>query len=244
VVTRSAGDADTVIKRLIEVGATTIHVPVVATADPLSTDEVTSAATRVGAAVYSWIVFSSAHGVERFGATLDAQSVTIPATTKVAAVGPATASALSSRGVTVDLVPDVHTGAELADALGAGTGRVLLPRPEVAPGDVLDALSARGWSPEGVIAYRTVAGSPDPSAVERVRAGDFDVLTFTSGSTVRFFTELVSSPEVFDWDRAHVACIGPSTAGVARSMGFPVDVVAEPHTVEGLVSAVLTVVGR
>ena len=36
---------------------------------------------------------------------------------------------------------------------------------------------------------------------------------------------------------ATVACIGPVTAEVARAHGLAVDVVADPHTIDGLVDA-------
>jgi uroporphyrinogen-III synthase len=41
-----------------------------------------------------------------------------------------------------------------------------------------------------------------------------------------------------------VACIGPVTAEAARSHGLPVTVEADPHTVDGLVQAVVEALGR
>ncbi|MGH2740475.1 MAG: uroporphyrinogen-III synthase, partial [Actinomycetota bacterium] len=38
-------------------------------------------------------------------------------------------------------------------------------------------------------------------------------------------------------DGPRVACIGPVTADAARVAGLPVHRVAEPHTIEGLVTA-------
>jgi uroporphyrinogen-III synthase len=41
-----------------------------------------------------------------------------------------------------------------------------------------------------------------------------------------------------------VACIGPVTAQTARDCGLAVDVVAEEHTIEGLIAAVRRRLGR
>lgn len=242
VVTRSVADAPVLIERLQSEGLATIHVPVIDVAPSEPTPEIDAAIDRLSAGVYEWVVFASVNGFESFGRILEARDAVIPNATKVAAVGPATAASLGRHDVRVDLVPDVHSGSELAAALGNGTGRVLLPRPADAPGAVLDALNEKGWTPDEVVTYRTIAGTPDPDAVAEVRNGAFDVLTFTSGSTVKFFERLVAAPEVVATKQ--VVCIGPSTASVARELGFDVDRIAEPHTVEGLVAAVLAVVGR
>ncbi|HET7482626.1 MAG TPA: uroporphyrinogen-III synthase [Actinomycetota bacterium] len=244
VVTRSSDDAEPLLAALREAGMIPVHLPVIATAAADPTPDVDRTISSLAAGAYSWIVFSSANGVKWFGAALERSGVSIPDGTKVAAVGTATAASLTQRGIRVALVPDVHTGTDLAHALGPGAGRVLLPRPEQAPDAVLEALAVQGWVPDEVVVYRTVAGAPDPAAVEQVRHGAFDVLTFTSGSTVRFFAELVARPEALELGDRKVVCIGPSTAEVARGAGFPVDAIARPHTVGGLVEAIATVVGR
>ncbi|MBW3594983.1 MAG: uroporphyrinogen-III synthase, partial [Actinobacteria bacterium] len=106
----------------------------------------------------------------------------------------------------------------------------------------VDELSAQGWEPKEVPLYRTVSGNPPAESVDRVRSGDFDILTFTSGSTVRFFLEIVGHVAIEEAQR--VVVIGPSTAAVAEELGLKVDAVADPHTTEGVVDAVVSLVGR
>ena len=60
-----------------------------------------------------------------------------------------------------------------------------------------------------------------------------DLLTFTSGSTVRNFAGAVGQP----LPQTPTICIGPATAETARDIGFNVVGVADPHTIEGLVEA-------
>ena len=64
-------------------------------------------------------------------------------------------------------------------------------------------------------------------------------MTFTSSSTVRFFTE--SGGRVPDG--ARVVSIGPVTSATARELGLTVHVEAERHDIDGLVDALLADAG-
>jgi len=231
---------------LVERGADVIRLPTIAIEFP---DELLDAATdpvwRLRSGTYDWVVFSSRPGVTALLSALERAGVgpEVFDGVKVATVGSATSRAFADiAGRGPDVVPANFTARDVAAALGEGPGRVLLPRPEAAPRSILDDLAARGWDPQELPLYRTVQGAPPPHAVERVRRRDFDVLTFTSGSTVRFFVEIVG-PIPFD-DHHRVVVIGPATESVARATGLRVDAVADPHTTEGVVDAVERVVGR
>ncbi|MBA2425535.1 MAG: uroporphyrinogen-III synthase, partial [Actinobacteria bacterium] len=75
----------------------------------------------------------------------------------------------------------------------AEPGRVLLPRAAEKPPDMRAVLTGAGWSVDQVTVYRTVPAGEGPAA-PAVRAGDFDVVTFTSGSAARAFVGLVGKP--------------------------------------------------
>jgi uroporphyrinogen-III synthase len=193
---------------------------------------------------YEWIAFLSVNAAQQVVARLDqlALDVEIMGRARVVAVGGATAEALSSSGVAVDLVPDEFTAAGVATAIGPGTGRVLVPRAAEVPAAALDPLRSEGWGVDEVVAYRTeIAG--DEGETEAVRRGGFDVATFTSGSTARGFAAIIGvaraglSPG--DPGTRKVACIGPVTAKVAVDLGFRVDAIASEHSAEGLVQAVV-----
>ena len=70
--------------------------------------------------------------------------------------------------------------------------------------------------------------------LEVVESGMVDWLTFTAGSTVRGFVELVG-PQT---GGASVAAISPITAAAITGAGLPVHAVAETHTSAGLVQAI------
>jgi uncharacterized protein (DUF952 family) len=155
----------------------------------------------------------------------------------IAAVGPATAAALLEAGFHVHLVADPYTTDALASQFPAGRGRVLLPRADIAPPGMEEALAAKGWSPVRVIAYRTGTSATLPDGVERaLDARSVDAVAFTSASTVRGFASLTGARPV-------AVVIGPVTARAAREEGFTVAAVADPHTMEGLAAAISVALG-
>ncbi|MEJ2678575.1 MAG: uroporphyrinogen-III synthase, partial [Gemmatimonadota bacterium] len=155
---------------------------------------------------------------------------------RIACVGTSTAAAVEARGGRVSLVPEKHVGEGLLAAMvatGAVNGaRILLPRAAEAREVLPDGLRAEGARVDDVAAYRTVPDTEGAAAMRaRLAAGDIDMLTFTSSSSVRNFVEAVGA----DIGAAQVAVIGPVTGDTARELGLGVVVEAEPHTLEGLV---------
>jgi len=72
-----------------------------------------------------------------------------------------------------------------------------------------------------------------------VRAGAFDVITFTSSSTVTNTAEVVGAwPDPMPM----VISIGPATSETARGTGLTVHTEADPHTIEGVIAAVIDAV--
>jgi uroporphyrinogen III methyltransferase/synthase len=246
VVTRSASQAPKLSVSLADRGAVVLHVPTISILDPASWGDLDHAIQLLVEGYYKWVLFTSANTVERFFKRVIATHHDARAfgRTKVAAVGTATADALRSRGIQPDLMPPKFTAEELVHAIGHGTGGVLIPRAANAPNSIVPQLRTAGWTPEEVVAYRNVAPREPSSGLESVRAGDFDVVTFTSASTARNFVKLAGPPSDLglspkDEPARLVACIGPVTAAEAEKRGLRVDVVAAEHTVEGLVAAIV-----
>lgn len=169
---------------------------------------------------YSWLVFTSVNTVERF-APLERSAVAPP----VAAIGPATATAARAAGFDVQIVPPAYVAESLVEVFPEGSGRVLLPRAQVARDVLPNGLRDKGWTVDVITAYKTVRN-------ETVTAqARLDAVTFTASSTVEAFVESgIAVPPI-------VACIGPIAAETAREAGMRVDVVASEHTMDGLVSA-------
>jgi uroporphyrinogen III methyltransferase / synthase len=232
VVTRAREQASELVERLRGLGAETVEVPAIVVG-PASDggDALRDAARRVR--TFDWVVFTSANAVDRFCAELpDARAF---GGTSVAAIGPGTAEALARFGVRADLVPERSIAEALAEAFPAGSGRVLLPQAAVARDVLPDALGAKGWRVEVVEAYRTRPADPSPTVLGE--AGKADAITFTSSSTVTNYLRAAGLDAV----PPLVACIGPVTAETARAAGLGVDVVADEHTVDGLIRALIGV---
>lgn len=243
VVTRPRGQARSLGDGLRALGSSVLYLPTVAIAEPALYTELDDAVARFTRGFYSWALFTSTNAVDRFFERIPDDRLSALPETKVAAVGSSTRRALEGRGINVDLVPEEYTGEALAERIERGSGHVLLPRAAGAPDALPRRLEAHGWTVDEVIAYRIVAGEPDPEIVARVRAGVFDAVTFTSGSAARNFVSLVAEPAELGLGaggepRRMVVCIGPKAATVAQSLGFRVDAVAEPHTVPALIGTV------
>ncbi len=102
---------------------------------------------------------------------------------------------------------------------------------------VVPGLTAKGWRVDDVVAYRTVAGEVDPAAVARARVAD--AVAFTSSSTVERTVDLLG----IDGVPPVIASIGPVTSGAARAAGLDVTAEASPHTLDGLVGALVAALG-
>lgn len=232
VVTRARTQAGGLADALRAQGAEVLQVPVIETVD--AADEgaaLQGAAQRCAAGVYDWVVLTSANGVERLlGALHDARDL---GGTKVAVVGPGTAQVLRRHGVRADLVPDVAVGEALVDAFPEGSGRVLVVCPEVARDIVPRGIGAKGWAVDQVVAYRTRTLRPNPALAAAVAAAD--AVTFTSSSTVDNLLDAVGVEGL----PAMRVSIGPITSASLEARGATANVTAEPHTIDGLVAAVV-----
>jgi uroporphyrinogen III methyltransferase/synthase len=104
---------------------------------------------------------------------------------------------------------------------------------------LVDGLSSRGATVDEVILYRArVPTNPDLEGLHPLRAGEIDVVTFASSSAVRNLVEMLGG-EVAPLRDVRIAAIGPITAQAVRDAGLEPAVVAEEHTVEGFVRALV-----
>jgi uroporphyrinogen-III synthase len=236
VVTRTRAQASELAHRLSGLGARVVELPVIAVEDPADGGEALGRAVdRLASGAYRWVAFTSTNAVIRVLTRLGDRSV--PSSVRWAAVGPGTARSLEEAGRPVDLVPEVSVAEELARSFPDGPGTVLFPRAETVRGALVAGLAAKGWLVDEVVAYRTVAGEPGPEAIDA--AGGADAVAFTSSSTVARTLELLGPgrlPPV-------VITIGPVTTAAARSAGLTVAAEAHPHTIDGLVKAVVSAFG-
>jgi uroporphyrinogen III methyltransferase / synthase len=237
-VTRAAAQAEELAAPLRAAGAEVILTPLIRIVGAGDTPEIRQSLESLHE--FDWIVFTSVNGVDLFAQALArAGRVLAPGGTSIACVGPATAATARAHGWQASVIPEEFVGHAIADALAARADlagrRILLPRAAGARAELPERLRAAGAAVTEVELYRSAM---DEAGAARLRAhieGDgLDLLTFTSGSTVRYFTQAVGGP-----GRAKIAVIGPMTADAARRGGLDVQIQAEPHTTAGLVAAIV-----
>ncbi len=241
VVTRPRHQRSALIDRLTALGAEAVSVPTIDIVEPR--DEGQALAVAVGELQrYAWVAFTSANAVSRFcGFLRDPRDL---AGVRIAAIGTATVAELARHELVADLVPERFIAESLLEVFplpdphaggdrGTPPGRVLIPSAEVTREVLPKGLRDLGWSVDVVTAYRTVPAVI--SAAERAEVASADAVTFTSGSTVDQWVAAFGVDTV----PPIVACIGPVTADVARRHGFRITVIAEVHTVDGLVDALI-----
>jgi uroporphyrinogen III methyltransferase/synthase len=230
-VTRPRGADDELGRLLAERGATVIDAPVVAIEpclDGLTTDE------RISSR-WDWIAFTSANAVDVFFDALTAQGKDLRAiaSTKIAAIGPATADVLQGRGAIADFVPPEASGSALGEHLPRVQGaRILLPVSTLARTALEDTLRRRGAHVERVEVYATVPAPLDASRVVEVACAS--AVTFASPSAVRALAAALEGAPL----AGKLVSIGPGTSDAVREAFGRIDAEARERTAAGIAAAV------
>lgn len=237
-VTRPAGQAAELVARLRERGIGSVVVPTVTIDRSSSAADLDNMLMKLDGA--DWLVLTSANGADALAARIAITGRGVPAGTRVAAVGPATAEALRAAGIRVDHVPAEYLTVEIASGLGdVRDRRLVLARADAATPELREALLERGALVEEVVAYRTIEGpasSRDP--LRAALYADLHGVTFTSSSTIRGLLRLTSAVDRGRARSLPAFCIGPVTADTARRAGFHVAAVAAEHTATGLAASI------
>jgi uroporphyrinogen-III synthase len=111
----------------------------------------------------------------------------------------------------------------------SGPGTVLVVQAVDAAPDLVDGLTARGFTVTATMPYRSVPANPAPSA--RAAALEANAVLFASGSAARGWVQVfgTATPPV-------VIAIGDKTASAAADTGISVTAVASDHSLAGLVA--------
>ena len=240
-VTRSRTQSADLVDRLERAGAEPVEVPTIEIQPVEDTGEIDSELANL--TDYDWVVFTSTNTVEQLFGRLDAlgRDARLFHTSRLAAIGTATAASLRERGVVADLVSRESVSQSLIDGLqeqGVAGQRILLPGAEARPERLRRGLELLGAVVRSVILYRTALPSSAGARLAEALESGVDVVTFTSSSTVTNLMALLDG-DVYRIEGVGIACIGPVTAETARKAGLNVDILAEDSTAAGLVEAIV-----
>jgi uroporphyrinogen III methyltransferase / synthase len=245
VVTRTRQQAGALSARLRSLGADVTELPTIKIVPPENLMEFGELVRD--SFQYDWVVFTSPNGVTAFFDLFfklydDARAL---GNARIAAIGPGTAKRVKDFHLAVDLQPDEFVAERLVEAFQQHESvenlRFLLVRAANARDVLPKRLTQLGAIVDEAIAYRTVPETDDTTgAKKRFTDEGADLITFTSSSTVENFVAMK-----LPWPQGiKTASIGPITSATMKQAGLKVDVEASQHDIEGLVDAILGLLGR
>lgn len=244
VVTRTREQASALVALLSAAGARCLEVPTLEIGPPDDFTPLDQALKNLSR--YKWVIFTSANGVAAFMNRLFSQGQDVRALggSKLAAIGPATAQALETWGLTADVVPPAFKAEDLLEALSpyvAAGDRILLARAQVAREVLPQGLAHLGAQVDVAPVYQALPpGGIPPEAESAFKEGRVDILTFTSSATVHNFVKLLG-PERFQAlaQKATVAAIGPITGATLQEYGITPEIQPPDFTIPALAAAII-----
>jgi uroporphyrinogen III methyltransferase/synthase len=242
VVTRDRRQAAELATPLEELGAEVMLLPTIDIQPPADYTPLDQAIGKLR--TYDWLIFTSVNGVKHFMERLDASHRDLRAVAaKICAIGPATRAAVEALHLKVDLMPAEYVAESLVETLteeNLAGRRILLPRAAVARDLVPNELFRHGAHVDVVEAYRTVPPADLAEHAVQALARKPHWIVFSSSSTVK---NLEKAIEPGSLRGVKIASIGPITSKTVRECGLDVAAEANPHTVQGLIDAILNGAG-
>lgn len=234
VITRAAHQIESFTRVFAAAGAEIIHLPLLEVIPPDDPDALRRAAERLGH--HDWLLFTSANAVDAF---LPGVPLPLPARTRIAVVGPATAQAVRQQGFTPALRAATSRAEGLLDELAPRIAkqRVLIPQADDARPFLADGLRAAGAVVETLVAYRKSSPAESARRISTVLDTTRPCwVTLTSPRIARHFIALVEETKTL---RCHLISIGPVTSNELRRLGREPDAEAAMPTAEAMLQAIL-----
>lgn len=253
IVTRSREQASDFSSLLEKYGAEPIEFPTIETVAPKDWKEVDRAIKNLSKPVpagskqgYDWAIFTSVNGVKYFVERLKKHGKDIRELKgiNICAIGPATAKAIEDLGIRVDLVPKEYRAEAIIEGLGKNKikgRRFLLPRALKAREVLPEEIKRLGGKVDVVSAYRTIKPKEKTDDIRKMfQEKKFDVVTFTSSSTVENFVSMFKKGETAGLlQDVAVASIGPITRDTASTLGIKTNIMPEKYTIPALTEAIV-----
>jgi uroporphyrinogen-III synthase len=241
---RARHQAGSLSSSLRGLGAAVIEIPFIEIRKPQSYEALDNALKNIKS--YDWLILTSVNGVEAMWERI--RKLRIPRRKfkhlQIAAIGPATKTAIVKHGLKVKMVPEEYVSESVAKGLREKVKgkRVVLIRAKVARDVIPEELRAAGAEVDVIEAYETVV--PERSHV-RLRAllkngvRRPHIVTFTSSSTAKNFAELLGDCKAGSLKDIQFASIGPVTSATLRELQMPVAIEAREFTMGGLIRAIV-----
>lgn len=247
VVTRTREQASELVSLLEENGASCLEHATISIQPPYSWQEADAAIDRLDG--FDWLVFTSINAIHSFFRRLQDKGFDSRKIhgCRIAAVGRVTADCLMEYGLQADLLPEKFTGEGLVEALvaaGVAGANVLVPRALEARKVLEDGLAAAGAEVTIAPVYQNLPPVAEGQELRKeIEAGEVDMVTFTSSSTVHNFVAMMACRDNNELAEllagVSIAAIGPITAKTVVEYGLRVDVQPETYTIPAMVEAIV-----
>jgi len=242
-VTRPRARAEELCFLLEDEGAKVTALPLLELVPPEDPRPLQAAAERLSR--FDWVAFSSPSGVAALvDAARQAGTFDQLRRARLAAVGPRTARALQSHGLSAEHQADAGGGAALAEAMRPSLhpgDRVLLPaaadgRPEL--GEALETLGAEATR---VCAYRALQAELDAALVAGLERDPPALAFFGSPRTAEALWDALGPDRARALlARAASIAVGPTTRAALDELGVPRAATAHRPTPEAMVDAAVS----
>ncbi|HKB01724.1 MAG TPA: uroporphyrinogen-III C-methyltransferase [Gemmataceae bacterium] len=245
VVTRAKTQAQPFVRRLELLGAVPYLLPAIEVRAPADWAPADAAIGRLCDGRYDWVAFTSANGVTAFVNRLKALGLDARAfgRAKLAAIGAATAAALTEFHLNPDLVPDDDMRSERLVEMLAGRcrgQRVLLAQAAQGRELLRDQLRATAEVDTVAVYEQVPAIDAVDEVLDRLRRGEVHAVTLTSPNVARAFLAACddSTRGRFRDGSTRLVANSQRLTEWLRSEGYPAIAAPDP-TADGLVRALV-----
>ena len=233
-VTGSRNMADSLEKEFEQYGGETIAISLVETIPDYSDcDDILNCIEK-----YSWLIFTSANGVNIFFDRLKSLKLDIRklANAKFAVVGTSTKKALEKYGLYADFIPSKFTSKTLADELSqdlTDKDKVLIVRGKQGKNFIEDKFNDMSVYFDKICIYETIQDERRADEVKRI-CSDVDYIVVTSGSGAMALKDMAGC------EHDNIVVIGPVTKRDCEEAGLSVKLVAEEFDARGIVDVIIS----
>jgi uroporphyrinogen-III synthase len=219
--------------KLEKLGATPVIFPLIEL-KPINQDQLKTIFSKNE---FDWIIFTSGIAVKCFFEIIHYTKVKA----KIAAVGSQTKAAIEELGLKVDFIPSAATAQKLAKEIPVTKNeKILIPRSKISNDTIIDILKQKEAKITVIDIYDNTPVAYTKEEIEEVLNTPINVITFTSGSTVNSFLDLIRKYKIRLND-IHKVSIGPSTTAEAQKRFLEIDATAENHSIDGMIDEILKI---
>jgi uroporphyrinogen-III synthase len=249
-VTRARDQASELAAKLAALGAEVVELPLIHVSKFVDKQTLADVLLELGG--YDWIVFTSVNGVrfffEEFHRLFD--DIRSLGLLRFAAVGDATAQAITAEHIKVECQPKIATGEALAEELIAtgslDNAKVLVITGSLNRDTLVKLLEDARAIVDRFQVYKTEKTdlTHDPAAAN-FRKNGADAILFASSSAVQSFVDQAAALKLdAGATRPLAGSIGPQTSETMKKSGMPVDFEAKSPSLDALVDAAVKKLAR